>query len=172
MNRTPFLHKPTPWLLVLALCLLIVAGTLCIKLWPRTTPLDQCSVLYQKYFNIPGIKASFVKDYRVNDTLSIDATVLEATTDSAWAMLQNDFGVPKLSEANNELNDKLNSICLWIAPKNNHKSVIDSTMYDSDLVVVSRHTHTISVFHTTAESQIDILWTNNVHELKHPKNEN
>ena len=46
---------------------------------PRRVPLDECSELYLHYAGQPGINASFVKDFRINDSLSVCATLLEDT---------------------------------------------------------------------------------------------
>ena len=165
MNRTTFLHKLASWPMALTACLLIVVGALSVKLWPRTVPFEQCSELYQRYAHTPGIEASFVKDYRINDTLTIDATVLEATTDSAWAMLQNDFNVPIIPDEYKELLDNSKSIGFRLAPKNNPKAPMDSILLNNDMITISRKMQTIQVFHLTSELQIASIFDKKTQEL-------
>ncbi len=56
---------------------LVAAILLMVRLWPQTLRDDECSPLYQRYCHTPGIEASFVKGFRINDTLAIDATLLQ-----------------------------------------------------------------------------------------------
>ena len=157
-------------ILTLLLCLLLLGAGAVVILTPCTVPYEQCSDIYRKYAGTDGIKAAFVKDYKVNDTVLIDATVLEATTDSAWAVLQNDFNVPIIPEEYRELFD--HSIDFRLAPKNNPKALADSIMLNNDIIVVSREAQTISVFHIVYEHQLDIIWHTKTHELTQQEYEN
>ncbi len=80
--------------MTLTVCLLIVLGTLTVKLWPRTVPFDQCSDLYKQYVAVEGINATYIKDYKVNDTVFVDVTLLEAIDSTGWEILKRDFDVP------------------------------------------------------------------------------
>ena len=75
------------WLLTLALSLLAVLAAVAWRCWPRTVPLSQCSEVYQRYHDIPGIQASFIKNKQINDTLRLDMTILEAEDSLAFANL-------------------------------------------------------------------------------------
>lgn len=169
MNRTTLLQKLTSWPGATALCLLIVVGTLCVKLWPRTVPFEQCSEIYQKYAHTPGIDAAFVKDYRINDTVTIDATLLEATTDSAWAMLQTDFNVPAIPEEYKELFSDCHIIDYWFAPKNNLAARADSNTLNRVFIVSSRETQTISIFHITSATEADLIIRKKSNEISQQK---
>nr|MCR4813027.1 hypothetical protein [Bacteroidales bacterium] len=57
----------------------------------------ETSELYNRYADKEGIEASFIKDYRVNDSVFVDVTVLEATTDSAWIVLKDNYNIPKMT---------------------------------------------------------------------------
>ena len=97
MNTQRLIDKLTSWPVTLTVCLLIVLGTLTVKLWPRTVPFDQCSEIYKKYANVEKVKASFIKDFKVNDTVFVDVTLLEATDSMGWATLKKDFEIPNPS---------------------------------------------------------------------------
>ncbi|MCQ2260943.1 MAG: hypothetical protein MJZ77_06120 [Bacteroidales bacterium] len=171
MNRTTLRQKLTSWPKVAALCLLIVAGTLSVKLWPRTVPYEQCSDIYKKYAGTHGIEAAFVKDYKVNDTVLIDATVLEATTDSAWAVLQKDFNIPIIPKKHKEPST-CHSIGFRLAPKNNPQAPTDSNLLNNDLIVVSQEMQTITILHITSEAQIDIIIYEKAKEIHNKEYEN
>jgi len=77
---------------------LVVASLLMARFWPHTLRDDQCSPLYQRYCHTPGIEASYVKGFRINDTLAIDATLLHATDSASWERLLNDFNLPETTK--------------------------------------------------------------------------
>lgn len=161
MNRTTLRQKLTSWPKVAALCLLIVAGTLSVKLWPCTVPYEQCSDIYKKYAGTDGIKAAFVKDYKVNDTVLIDATVLEATTDSAWAVLQKDFNVPIIPE----LSDSCNAISVKIMTSNSTNKNTKWNNAASYIRVASHNKQQICIFHTNDSNQTKSITDNIINEI-------
>ena len=62
-------HKKTGWTITLIAVLAIACGGIVIKLCPRTVPIEECSPVYRKFADMPGIEVSYVKDYRINDFL-------------------------------------------------------------------------------------------------------
>lgn len=155
---------------LLLLAVALGAITLVMR-WHRIFPSDEVSEIYAKYAEMNGIEASFIKDYRINDTAFIDATVLEATTDSAWTVLQKDFNIPIIPEEYRELFDSNNSICYWFASKNSFSAPADSIMPNIDFIVVSRHTRTICIFHITSESQITLILYKKIHQITQQEHE-
>ena len=73
------------WLLTLALSLLAVLAAVAWRCWPRTVPLSQCSEVYRRYHDTPGIQASFIKNKQINDTLRLDMTLFEADDSASFA---------------------------------------------------------------------------------------
>jgi len=165
MNTQRLIDKLTSWPVTLTICLLIVLGTLTVKLWPRTVPFDQCSVAYQTYANQPNIRAAFIKDYRINDTVKVNVTLLEAKTDSAWTVLQTDFNVPIIPEEYKHLINNYNSVDSWLAPKDNYKSPMDTIAYRNDAIVVSRQKQIVSIFHLRKETPIDDIFIHKLNEI-------
>ena len=80
------------WLLTLALSLLAVLAAVAWRCWPRTVPLSQCSEVYRRYHDTPGIQASFIKNKQINDTLRLDMTILEAEDSLAFANMLKSMG--------------------------------------------------------------------------------
>ena len=58
-------------------------------------PYRKCSEVYKQYSKVEGVRATYVKDYRVNDTLTVGVTLLEATDSAGWAFLVDTFHISK-----------------------------------------------------------------------------
>ena len=159
------------WPAVVTVCLLVVIGTLAVKLWPRSVPFDQCSDIYQTYAHHPGIHASFIKDYRVNDTLFIDATLLEATDTSAWNMIAKDLNVPPPPEIPAEFKElyaRANSFSTFVVEKDSVYSG-NQKVFIQDVYIYSRKDKTICVFHNCDEKQTMAIFYKKIKELKKSK---
>ena len=61
------------------------------KRWYWFFPTHAVSEYYTRYAGAEGINAAFVKDYRVNDTLLLDVTVLEVTDSAVWEQVCDDL---------------------------------------------------------------------------------
>lgn len=84
------------WLITILVCLLLLGGGTIVILMPQVVPYSQCSDVYKQYADVDGIDATFIKDYKVNDTLTVNVTLLQATDSAGWARLQEDFILPPL----------------------------------------------------------------------------
>lgn len=91
------------WLWVGVLLLIELAAITLWKRWYWFFPQQQTSELYQRYAGAEGVDAAYVTDYRVNDSLFVDVTVLQATTDTAWSQLKTDLNVLELTDVPEEL---------------------------------------------------------------------
>ena len=81
--------------LIFALAALLVVGA--VAMWrfvPRALSYDECSPVYRHFadMQLEGVRVVYVKDKRVNDTLRIPATLLQAETDRGWQLLDSIFG--------------------------------------------------------------------------------
>lgn len=164
MNTQRLIDKLTSWPVTLTVCLLIVLGTLTVKLWPRTVPFDQCSVAYQTYANQPSIRAAFIKDYRINDTVFVDVTFIEATTDSAWNVILNDFNMPVIPEEYRELVEKNSSIEFNLISKEDPQK-IDEDIDNNDVLVLSRQKQSVCIFHINNKIQRNAIIRNKLDEI-------
>lgn len=153
------------WPFILALCLLIVVGTLAVKLWPRTVPFDQCSDIYKRYVGVEGIDVSFIKDFKVNDSVFVDVTLLEAKDSAGWAALKHDFSVPELNAEWQQLIDNGNNLIFSrkIA-KISHPLNIHVNTTNCDVLAISRFSHTLIVFHTNNNNEIHAIFHRNYQE--------
>ena len=81
------------WTFTVVGLLLAVVLPLAVIYGPHLLPPGECSSLYREYYRVPGIEASFVKGYQVNDTLFLDVTLLRAKDSADWERLVEDFGL-------------------------------------------------------------------------------
>ncbi len=162
-------NKKRFWLIV-AILALIEAVILCLALqWKYIFPSREVSDLYTRYENVDGVAASFIKDYKVNDTVFVDVTLLEAQTDSAWTILQTDFDVPIIPEEYRELVASSNSVDFWLASKDNPKDRTDTIISHNDIIVMSRQMQTICICHIENKHQAIAIMNRETHDLKTSK---
>lgn len=146
MNTQRLIFKLTSWPVTLAICLLIFIGTLAIRLWPRTVPFDQCSKLYQKYAGHQGLQSAFIKDFRVDDTLFVDVTLIVATDSISWGLLKRELSIPELdSESQMQLGDDL--VFTRQVNKHDNSQTIEGDSPDAELMLFSYDRKTICVLH-------------------------
>ena len=140
-----------------ALCLVAVLVALGWKYYPRALPLEECSEVYKRYKDVEGVRATYVKDYRVNDTLTVGVTLLEATTDSGWAVLQEDFGLPVIpKEKEATFCGDSNRVTIKNTPKSTPFFSNGDTLED-DIIAISRYKHTIGHFVIQSNEQRKLL---------------
>ena len=141
----------------LLVCLLAVGGAVLVKRCPRTVPLEETSELYQRYAGAEGLEVSFVQGYRLNDSVRVDVTLLQATDSAAWVGLMKDFAIPILPPEYNELVIKNGSVSMRLFPKGHPERNMDTTLLDNDYLIYYRKMQNICIFHIDEEAQISAL---------------
>ena len=136
------------WPITILVCLFILGGGALILGWPRTVPFDQCSDLYKQYVAVEGINATYIKDYKVNDTVFVDVTLLEAIDSTGWDILKKDFEVASLPPELQQLVDNGEDL---VFTKMISKPKIDTSDFPNDLLAISHMIHTVTVFHINSE---------------------
>lgn len=129
-------------LIPLVVFLVVAVVGIVASYWPRTVPWDECSELYRRYADSPDIRAAYIKDYRVNDSLTINATILEATTDSSWRSLLVTFHDTITDAAMEPLKRGLDVLSILSSDRRP-----DSIMTNDEFAVLSRCDRYICVFH-------------------------
>ncbi len=144
-------------LITLLLFVVAIGGALAWKYWPRTVPWDECSALYRQYAHADGIEATFLRGYRVNDTLAIDVTLLQATDSAGWDKLSHDFNYLKVPSQieRRELSENIDALSLLL--KNNRQ---ESPLGNDDIAVASLRDKYLCIFHNARyeEQIIDIIY--------------
>ena len=150
-------------LITLAACFAVLVMAVVVIRYPRTVPLEECSDVYKRYKDVEGVRATYVKDYRVNDTLTVGVTLLEATTDSGWAKLVSKFNVPKemveLAKSNPDID-------IWVgqALKDRPEVLCDVSELNEEeaqeleIITISMQMHTICIFHTCNKQEMDAIF--------------
>lgn len=154
------------WLVVVLTGLAAALVTLVVIRAPHTVPLSQCSDLYRRYHDVPGIQASFIKKKQVNDTLFLDMTVLKACDSAGWEHLKKDFAVKEIPpELMQQMAVDNAEITLKLFPKNKPGEPKDTLFVNNDAAAISRRDQTIFIFHLRLEEHYDALVDNKTKEL-------
>lgn len=136
-------------IITLLVCLLIVGSGAGVLLWPRTVPLAQCSEVYRLYVNNPSIRASFIKDFRINDTVSVDVTLLEATDSVGWNKLVEELNLVTPDSASQcDLDKGMDLIFLKQVKKDNYSQKAITPFGNVDVLATSYLKKKVAVFHT------------------------
>lgn len=150
------------WIIVAAI---VAAEVLAAIVWRCCFfPEREVSDLYQRYCYTPGIEASFVKGFRINDTLAIDATLLHATDSASWERLREELNLPKPNTIAAEFIKKGEDIILTYLTKKGGASKYDldkENLNNNDIVGVSYLTQSIAIYHLSSwEQKIAVLHYN------------
>lgn len=155
------------WLITIIICLVILGGGAVVLLLPQVVPFDQCSDVYKRYAKMNGVDATFIKDYKVNDSIRVNVTLLQATDSVSWNIIAKDLNVPPPPEIPDEYKGlflQSNSFGYFIVK---NKPNEDKQMHDKrkDICTFSREKVTICIFHTCDETQIDAILDNSIDEI-------
>lgn len=143
------------WPITILFCLLIIGGGAAVILWPRTVPLQECSEIYQKYAKQPMIKASFIQDFIINDTVSVNVTLLQSIDSTGWATLRKDFNIPKLdSEMQQLINNGDEMVFTIQVDKHDYSHIIKGYSPDVELLAISYLMKSVCIFHVNDEDEI------------------
>lgn len=141
------------WILFIVGLILATVVSWCLKSLPRPLRDSECSPLYQRYADDPDIEASFVKGFRVNDTLAIDATLLRAKDSAGWERLREDFEVTPTSKDDSTSHKK--SLITRLNKKGETKPIIDTVLLNNDLLYFNIEQKNIAILHITDTLQLD-----------------
>ena len=153
------MKRRTVWLIRLLIIFVVVSGTRAVKYLPNMVAYRQSSEVYKRYCEVEGIRATYVKDYRVNDTLTIGVTLLQATDSAGWEYLLQEFNIPEDMKM-------LSAICdifEWQAKRESPETRVTITKDDCDtcltaddivLCAISFKNHEICFFHTQDKSEV------------------
>lgn len=144
------------WPIRVLIFVAIVGGTLAIKYLPSIVPYWQCSEVYKRYAHTKDIRATYIKNFPLNDTLTVGVTLLEATTDSGWARLMEDFAIIPIPSDILAYCDS-NTVNMWMAAKRDYSLRADPDLLNNDLIAMNYLKHIISVFHLESENQQDAI---------------
>ena len=131
--------------------IVVIGGVLAVRYLPPAIAYWRSSEVYKRYSRVEGVRATYIKDFPLNDTLTVAVTLLEATTDSGWATLQEDFEVPAIQEYKEYYYDS-NKVSLKLYTKS-VPLYSDGDTLINDLITISYYKHTIGHFVIQSEEQ-------------------
>ncbi len=147
--------------------------------WHRIFPEGRVSQVYVRASAVEGIEASFVEDYRLNDTITLDVTLLEAKDSAAWQWLCEELGITSLDVFPPEIKALFMRPqafeMLYIEPdttimqlENEHLSEVDSlpTIELHDVCAFNRYERMACVFHLCDENTMAVIVHKKTKELK------
>ena len=136
--------------------LLLVGLAYMVVRWPRTVPPAECSEVYRRYSEVEGIRASYLKDYRLNDTLTIGVTLLEAETDSGWVRLQEDFAIEPLPPEVLAILDS-NGVNMWKASMSDYSVSAEKDALEYYFIAMQYCRRRLSVFEIGSREQYEAI---------------
>lgn len=142
------------WLITILFCLLLLGGDGAVLLLPQVVPFSQCSDVYKRYAKMDGVDATFIKDYKINDTVFVDVTLLETKDTALWDSLCADFGIASITKFPIKFRDNLtasNSYSLRVI-----KDSADSDCgveYRKYVIIFSYSRMTMCIFHNVDNIQ-------------------
>ena len=139
------------WILTLLMVAAVVAAAaavFCRHILPRW----QVSDLYRRYEHVDGIAASYIHNYPVNDTLTLDVTLLEATSDSGWQTLCSDFAILGVVEEMVKIGPEI-VFCRQVS-RHDYTQVVLGDSPDAEVLAISCDSKRLAIFHTRNEKEI------------------
>lgn len=139
------------------ICILFFGGALIVRYSQSVVPYWRCSEVYKRYSNVEGVNATYIKNYRVSDTLTVAVSLLEATDSTGWAMLQKDLAITPIPPEVAAIMDT-GDVEVWLVSKQDY-SRRDTAVLNSDLIVMQYFRRTIAIFELESREQLeDILY--------------
>lgn len=147
--------------LILFLVLAVVVSALAVLLKYRRTVFhtQKENMFIEHYEGNSGIVPSFISNMRINDTLGIDATILQAADSASWCLLCTEFKVKDLDSTDVEkIKNGKDVLDFRIMGFYYPTFMEEDTLYKNYMVYISQLNHTITIFHLeTAEDGIAIF---------------
>ena len=137
---------------------------------PRTVPPERASELYRQYASNPHVTASFLKDFRVNDTVTVDVTLLEAKDDEGWEELREmTGGFPLTDYELKQLRKGIDVVMTWLTDDDTMKPKPNIEPVGNYFCVMSNLERRILACHIETEEQYRNIDLHYINQLKTKK---
>lgn len=136
--------------LILFLVLAVVVSAMAVLLKYRHTIFHSKkeNMFIEHYEGNSGIVPSFISNMRINDTLGIDATILQAADSASWCLLRTEFRVGDLDSTNVEKIKNGKDVFAFHKMGFYYPTFMEEdTLYKDYLVFISHLNQTITIFH-------------------------
>lgn len=156
------------WLIVCLVALLCAGAVAVVKYWHNICGGAMVSETYSLYVDNPDVEATFVRDFRVNDSVVVDVTLLRATNDEMWMELKSRFCNINIEEVPEQYWDLIlngDGICVNKYPANRPDlPVADTTTAVIELAVADKRQHTVYVFHAGTMERAGIILSDRLYK--------
>ena len=141
--------------------IVVIGGVLAVRYLPPAIAYWRSSEVYKRYSRVEGVRATYIKDFPLNDTLTVAVTLLEATDSAGWKYLLQKFNISQ--EMQTVLEQVDFGVMSWNSPKGNPEvkaatigECRDVSLTDKDIEICacSFRERKICVFHTQSEEEI------------------
>ena len=124
------------------------------------------SAVYHRYEHRDDLKVGFVKDYRVDDSTTVDVTTLTAKDSAGWEALLREMNVSDLIiEICNKAAKKGNyTVAFYNCKKNHPEQHTEIDIPNTDFVLYSYKEYTLYVFDITSRKQRNAIQTQRIKE--------
>ena len=132
---------------------------------PRTVPLAETSEVYRQYRHQPGVRAAFIRQMPINDTLRLDMTLLEAEDSAAFADL-----LRKMGKSKEFINDMMSSIIdentrfIYRIPKGHPDLPKSIDNKNNELMAIFPAKKIVSIIHTNEHRELHDAMISNLRE--------
>ena len=113
----------------------------------------EVSETYKRYADTDGMNVAFIKDFRINDTLCVDVTLIEAADSNGWNRLMEDFSLQKQLPPEYEKRMAAGQDLVWwkLFPKAEEEK--NRCEMENNLAVISYKMRAVSVFHVKTKDE-------------------
>ena len=146
--------------LIVFLLLAVVVSAMAVLLKYRHTVFhtQKENMFIEHYEGNSGIVPSFISNMRINDTLGIDATILQAADSASWCLLCTEFKVKDLDSTDVEKIKNGKDVFYCYKIKFNYPTFMEeNSFYKENLIYISHLDKTVSIFNTQTENHTDAL---------------
>ena len=142
-------NKKRFWVIIVILTLVEALAFYFAMQWKNNFASDNVSDVYTRYEKYGNLSVSFIKNYRVNDTVCVDVTLLEAKDSIGWNILCKDFYIPVLDSASQKkVDDGEDLIFSARLNKNDLSQPVKDTSDESVIRAFSYLHKNVCIFHT------------------------
>ena len=134
----------------------------------RIFPSGEVGEVYRRYCNRDDIRVEFFKDFRVNDSITVDVTTLTAADSASWEALLREMNksegvIKRMREA---VNEGVYMLSEYNCEIGHPEKRVPFKAGCSWFVLLNPTEKTIYIFHILNREQVHIIIQNKVREVK------
>ena len=154
-------------IICLSICLVGLLASLAIVYFRYTVPYWQCSEVYKRYHKVEGVEAAYVKNFPINDTLTVAVTLLQAADSAGWEYLLQEFNIPADMVVAAKANPAFD-IWVWQILKDHPETRYvsngdgDGDTVKTEIMSTSFRKQEVCIFHTQNEEEGDAVFRNKI----------